>query len=495
MRTGGTFVTQPFHPVLFAIWFVLSPQLAAGVHISATLRIWALVLILVTGLLAVAWSATRDRHFAGVLIAAAVWMLATPELGRLWLASVLALALVGLFVIARRMGGGSAVTRGLNAIATVLVASSTTAGIANGGLGFDAQAPEAGPATAAGEDLSLPDIYIVLLDGYPRADILRDVSGADNREFLDGLARRGFDVAVSSRTSYMYSDLTAISLLHGRHVEDIPQLAPLLRGEIRPALARSVLNQAPLVERLGELGYLSLANEQAWDEPSLRSVDVLLEGSGWNEFERYMLMHSLFGSVWELANPNLAQDLMAPWVNDALIALERAAALEIGGPRFAYIHVPSPHLPIVFRADGSRADPVFGADHPSAMTATAEEIRSAYAGQVEYLNARVLAALDRAPIADSAVVILMSDHGPEFGLDWNDGAGSDLRVRFGAFLAARGMDLDDNSNVAGALLDVMRMLQLTDMPPLEQRFFTSNASDKYGTLAEVSDPYGSAPAR
>ena len=56
----------------------------------------------------------------------------------------------------------------------------------------------------------LPDIYVVLLDAYPRADTLDNDFGYDNSPFLDGLRAEGFDVA----------EFGPIKLqLHGSHLD------------------------------------------------------------------------------------------------------------------------------------------------------------------------------------------------------------------------------------------------------------------------------------
>ena len=55
-----------------------------------------------------------------------------------------------------------------------------------------------------------PNIYILLLDGYPRADTLAERYDFDNRPFLEELRDRGFDVAERSRTNYMFTQLVLL---------------------------------------------------------------------------------------------------------------------------------------------------------------------------------------------------------------------------------------------------------------------------------------------
>ena len=51
----------------------------------------------------------------------------------------------------------------------------------------------------------LPDIYYIILDGYPRADILKSTFELDNSEFISWLEREGFYVAACSQSNYSYT--------------------------------------------------------------------------------------------------------------------------------------------------------------------------------------------------------------------------------------------------------------------------------------------------
>jgi arylsulfatase A-like enzyme len=223
-------------------------------------------------------------------------------------------------------------------------------------------------------------------------------------------------------------------------------------------------------------------------------VDVYLEGSGLNEFERETWWNTLPGSLTELqGGAAVFQDAMEPWIHAGFEALGQSTRIETERPRFAFIHVPSPHFPIVFAPDGSRADPRFGRNHPRYVEASPSELRDAYAGQVAYVNDRVIDALDAMDRGPDDIVILLSDHGPEFGLDWDNGIRSDLSVRFGAFFAAMapGITYDDDVKVEESLLEVLRDWGLTTLPPLEDRFFATDAQDKYVTMTEVGTPWPS----
>jgi hypothetical protein len=65
----------------------------------------------------------------------------------------------------------------------------------------------------------LPDIYYIILDGYARSDILRDIYDYDNSDFIDELSSRGFYIAAESRSNYTQTDLSLVSSLNFEYLD------------------------------------------------------------------------------------------------------------------------------------------------------------------------------------------------------------------------------------------------------------------------------------
>ena len=74
-----------------------------------------------------------------------------------------------------------------------------------------------------------PDVYVILLDGYARADVLANAFGYDDSPFLDGLRSDGFEVADASHSNYLVTNLSVSSL---------PELPPARRHPGAPAAHR-----------------------------------------------------------------------------------------------------------------------------------------------------------------------------------------------------------------------------------------------------------------
>src|SRR5215211_254514 len=61
---------------------------------------------------------------------------------------------------------------------------------------------------------SPPDIYYIILDGYGRQDVLEEVYGYRNEEFLSYLRSRGFFVADEAHSNYIQTPLSLSSSLN-----------------------------------------------------------------------------------------------------------------------------------------------------------------------------------------------------------------------------------------------------------------------------------------
>ena len=101
-----------------------------------------------------------------------------------------------------------------------------------------------------------PNVYLIMLDGYPRADTLRNEFGYDNSAFLGGLADRGFDVSTDSRSNYNKTWLTYASMLNGAYISDLlgDQPHPSGRSSHIRWLA-ALMNQGALLDIARQRGY------------------------------------------------------------------------------------------------------------------------------------------------------------------------------------------------------------------------------------------------
>jgi hypothetical protein len=268
------------------------------------------------------------------------------------------------------------------------------------------------PPKGSGAMASAPDIFLILMDGYPRSDTLADW-GYDNSWFEAELRTRGFDVSSASRSNYSITALVLSSLMQMRHVDDVEMLTPVPERRIeQERLIRTAINDSPVMHRLAELGYRTVTAGRPADYLTLRAADEEIDGGQLTRFE-----HQVLYRTW-LLGPPLERTIVSQYrgrVLDTLDAIPVTAAEP--GPTFMLAHVLSPHTPFTFDRKGLIPDLECAPCDRYATIAdesgmTDEAFRAAMIDQIHYLNRLVLDSLEGLLAASpDAVVIVFSDHG------------------------------------------------------------------------------------
>lgn len=413
---------EPFPAVATAAWLV-------GIFAVSTAPIEDLWRPLITATLlalvltACAAVASGGRKSAQLIVGCA-WLLAlgaTPVVGLVALVIAWRLLINGL----RRIRGAPAVreslwrqvTRVANAIAAALAIVSALWMANSGALAFEAASAASGDAINGVPD-DAPSIYMVLLDGYPRADTLLEEFSFSNDEFLAALRQRGFSVAEASRSNYNSTLLTLASMFHMGYVDDIEALSEVSAtpaGQTRQLTA--ALSRGSAFELLEGADYRTVSIRTIYGEAALRGLDETRDIGVLTRFEEQVLRFTPLGH-WILS---IDSSFVANQHRRGVVRnMEELANTAEPHRQFVFAHTFSPHPPIVFRSDGSPRDlpgcypakcslPVTEA---KAIGMTQEEFGAALTGQIEYLNKLVLTATDEIIREDpTAVVVLFSDHG------------------------------------------------------------------------------------
>jgi Sulfatase len=340
----------------------------------------------------------------------------------------------------------------------------------------------------------LPDIYVLLLDGYPRADVLERRFGIDNSPFLDELRDLGFDVASASHANYVFTQLTLASMFQMRHLEEIPELAPLIGtpGWHVNAL-RDALIDSPAFATLRAAGYQIVATQPGYEHVALRNAaDRVLEHGEMNDLERDVLKRTWLLDPLGALMPTFFTCPPRDRVVHAFDDLVRLADEDRGQPTFTWVHVPAPHLPLALDADGQALplDPRrFDASDVAGFGMSDAQFATAYAGELNYLNGRVLdavRALEIAPGRREPVIVILSDHGYTYDL-------ADVQARLGNFFAAFTPQAPALLAEPPTLVNLMPILFNrflgTHDPMSADRYFLSPGGAQMLELTEVPDPH------
>ena len=414
----------PIFPIAMAAAWILQAFLGSGdplPHLWRPLIVTTLAAAAVTGIV---WVAGRHRPLPmlvaglfvllvlkawpllGAVLAIVIWRGALSVMRRLSRRPPLAVPMVvHVFNLANVFG---------LILLVVLVGSFVFSGI----VAFPRQTAAKGTAIA-----TAPNMYFVLLDGYPRQDSL-DALGIDNAPFISDLQDRGFFVAPRSHTNYHNTLLTLTSMFNGEYLTDVPDLANPAGDQA--AVVRQLndaLNDASLFDDLRTRGYTIIDSPSVFGAASLFRADVVMSGDGINQFDQRILSRTFVGDLLSLGAP----DLVDGWLRDAVLTpirnVEAVAGQDSTSRHFMFAHVLSPHPPFLFDEAGRLPDveACYAAgcslwtSELKVLGISTSEYRHLLAAQMQYLNAQVLAMVDEIAAADpTAVVVVFGDHGIRF---------------------------------------------------------------------------------
>ena len=314
-------------------------------------------------------------------------------------------------------------------------------------------------------EAGLPNVYLLLLDGYPRADTLATTYGFDNSEFERAIEGLGFHVSEDSRSNYPHTWLTFASMLNGEYLDQAPGLFPApTSAEEQYRLLMATLNRAAMPELLRDQGYEIAAIPSPFRSVAMQTADRYLDSGQLSAFEDSLLMHSqLAGPITALV-PDFLMAQQRDRFHATLDSIANAGDSSDGRPFFLFAHILSPpHAPLVYGPNGEHLPLPSCVPTSCALWQFPEDAWSRSPGQISYLNGELITLLRHLVDSDpTATVIIMSDHGSR-----RDRA--DLDEFFHNFFAARSggaLDFPDDVSPVNVLRLVVSSGPGPEMQPL-----------------------------
>ena len=410
------------HPLFFAAAFVLVTFASTPDPLWVLWRPLAVVLLIAITVEIVAILLVRNR-LGGAYAAAAIIMAVALE----WVVAVPLIVLPAWWVainwLRRRRGRPglgafpiAPISRAIAVVSAVIVVlAAVNVAIAVRPMSLDSLPPINVHATAPP-----PNVYLLLLDGYPRDDALRIEAGMDNGPFLSALSDRGFAVAAHSRSNYTRTWLTLASMFNGAYAGSFG-VTPATENWGRALTA--AINGGRYLSSLHGLGYRIESSVSPFSDTALTSADTVQDIDVINEFETVLVQHTVLAAPVVAVAPTLPASILQQATLSSFDALRSFAKDGQATPIFALVHVMSPHPPFVFTSTGGPAspdpclrgecpvwEPIADGRHTDLSTWATEE-----AAQISYLNELVLSAVDEVVARDpSAVVIIFGDHGTRY---------------------------------------------------------------------------------
>lgn len=255
-----------------------------------------------------------------------------------------------------------------------------------------------------------PDVYYFILDGYARADVIKEGFGYDNEPFQTKLRSLGFQIPANSHTNYTKTDLSipstlSLSLLkpefakqwHSRYGD----LTRLVQSSVLAEFFRSQGYEVVHYDSGNGFSRTSKVADKVVPNPN--AVPWLPQGS----FSRALIGGSMLKPfvMWGLVQDQRATTLSQL---DAMDNSEPGAK-----PRFVMVHILCPHDPYVFTPDGGK----------QALLVNATD---GYRHNLIYLNSRLERIFERlVKRPNPPIVVVHGDHG------WApDGVSEQDKVRY-----------------------------------------------------------------
>jgi hypothetical protein len=482
------FILHPYLFVLGSLLFVypFTSVVAAPVQIIRPLLIYWGVLVLLT--YPVKWI-VRDQHWAAILLTVlAVGIFATE----LFFYTVIAISVVVILLwllistLRKRTVRLAQVTILLNTISIILAflflfrIFPLIGKIPLGNYQRLYSYSNTDPIAQITYDGSKPDIYYIVLDGYTRSDILRDLYQYDNSEFLDELDARGFIIPAESRSNYPKTALSVTSTLNMNY---IGRIAPGLEDSFFWWLMTPLSNHNQVRRIMEDAGYHSVSVASDWGTTNNPTADYYFKPHPvhLNDFEGYILAKTPIGVL----RSTLSRVAYVPSFSGhrQLVDYEYSALSNIPtieGPKFVFSHIISPHPPFVFDSQGNPVDPdyPFSFNDANDFPGTNAQYREGYIDQVQYVNARILQVVDDilAKSKTPPIIVLQGDHGSGLLTDFSSSENTCIRERFSVFAAYHlpGVEREQVPDEISAVNVFRLILNLyfdTNLPLLEDEYY------------------------
>jgi hypothetical protein len=278
----------------------------------------------------------------------------------------------------------------------------------------------------------LPDIYLLVMDTYTRADALSQLFNYDNRPFLNELAQLGFVLPQCTQSNYAETTMSMSSELNMNYLDAFASQATRKRSEIDYLWFTEYIRNSQVRQILTQAGYKTVSFEVYYPWVEIPKADYYFRqntGANWlgsllntTEFDDMLARTTLYRVVDEAGTISPAfgtkMTQFSDTLTEKLLALAETRSAQrkkydlilnafdkmdevsrIPGPKFVYMHLPAPHPSYVLGPNG---------EYQPTTTAN-----PGYTDTVNYLNKRILETirLILKNAKNPPVIILQGDHG------------------------------------------------------------------------------------
>ncbi|MBN2443455.1 MAG: hypothetical protein JXJ04_18985 [Spirochaetales bacterium] len=279
----------------------------------------------------------------------------------------------------------------------------------------------------------LPDVYYIVTDAYGSSEILSEIYGVDNSQFITFLKSKGFYVPEKSYSHYCQTIFSLGAVLNMNYIDALGDFDPSLTDRI--PISQKLRNNE-VVKYFKAAGYSICGFDTGYSHTILENTDVLFKPSGTvSEFENVLLSTTILPVAQSDEN-----SLFAKHRKRVLYILDKIPNItETESPRFVFAHIISPHPPFIFNEKGEpieQSDSFHfgdGSHYMNSKGGSRENYYRGYSGQVTYITKLLKIMIERIferYTENKPVIIIQGDHGPGSGLKWGSLEETNIKERF-----------------------------------------------------------------
>jgi len=249
---------------------------------------------------------------------------------------------------------------------------------------------------------SVPDIYLIVLDGYAGETILNSVYDYDNSEFLKSLEKYDFHIIENAKSNYPITTHTFSSMLNLKYINYVGDELGKDSKNIHP-LTNMIVNNK-VVQDLKSLGYKTIVlGSSVKFTTDLSEADLILCRNNDkinSEFNISLFKTSIMKPIYSL--------LFESHRDKTLCSLSELPNVhnKFDEPTFVLAHFLLPHPPNIFGPNGEEVEV------KTIEVTDSWGDKEGYIDQVKFSNKKMLEFIESIPLDNnSPIIIIMGDHG------------------------------------------------------------------------------------
>ena len=255
-----------------------------------------------------------------------------------------------------------------------------------------------------------PNVYYIILDEYGGPESTEYLN-YDNSNFYEFLKDKNFIIPKKSTSNFPMTNFSITTSMNMEYVNDISNIVGKDSKNYLPL--REMLYNSKVIENFKSLGYKIVIFESgsATPENFVLIDEIICQKQGIDSILLNTISRaSMLGYFAERYEEGKIRDR----VNCAFSEI-KTIENNIEKPIFAFVHILLPHSPYVFGPNGEPVIP----GNPISSEKWDEKV--AYIDQLKYANKEIKKVIEKIIQNDEkSIIILQSDHGSGFDIDWKN---------------------------------------------------------------------------